>query len=82
MFSEFKIGRVAQLVEQRTENPCVGGSIPSPATNILNSIPKIISSAQLSPDASVGLRPSLPTVSAAESFRKQLHDTTHKKTNL
>jgi hypothetical protein len=25
-------GRVAQLVEQRTENPCVGGSIPSPAT--------------------------------------------------
>jgi hypothetical protein len=22
-------GQVAQLVEQRTENPCVGGSIPS-----------------------------------------------------
>jgi hypothetical protein len=28
-------GLVAQLVEQRTENPCVGGSIPSQAT-ILN----------------------------------------------
>ena len=28
-------GWVAQLVEQRTENPCVGGSIPPPAT-ILN----------------------------------------------
>ena len=26
------IGWVAQLVEQRTENPCVGGSIPPPAT--------------------------------------------------
>ncbi len=25
-------GSVAQLVEQRTENPCVGGSIPSRAT--------------------------------------------------
>ena len=25
-------GGVAQLVEQRTENPCVGGSIPSLAT--------------------------------------------------
>src|SRR5262249_11711448 len=25
-------GWVAQLVEQRTENPCVGGSIPPPAT--------------------------------------------------
>ena len=26
------MGSVAQLVEQRTENPCVGGSIPSRAT--------------------------------------------------
>ena len=26
------IGLVAQLVEQRTENPCVGGSIPPRAT--------------------------------------------------
>ena len=26
------LGWVAQLVEQRTENPCVGGSIPPPAT--------------------------------------------------
>ena len=25
-------GLVAQLVEQRTENPCVGGSIPPGAT--------------------------------------------------
>jgi hypothetical protein len=25
-------GTVAQLVEQRTENPCVGGSIPSSTT--------------------------------------------------
>ena len=25
-------GSVAQTVEQRTENPCVGGSIPSRAT--------------------------------------------------
>ena len=25
-------GRVAQSVEQGIENPCVGGSIPSPAT--------------------------------------------------
>ncbi len=27
-----KKGQVAQLVEQRTENPCVGGSIPSLST--------------------------------------------------
>jgi hypothetical protein len=27
-------GWVAQLVEQRTENPCVGGSIPPPATTL------------------------------------------------
>jgi hypothetical protein len=31
--SEFRSGLVAQLVEQRTENPRVGGSIPSQATN-------------------------------------------------
>jgi hypothetical protein len=29
----FEYGQVAQLVEQRTENPRVGGSIPSLATN-------------------------------------------------
>jgi hypothetical protein len=28
----FRVGSVAQSVEQRTENPCVGGSIPSRAT--------------------------------------------------
>lgn len=28
----FFFGDVAQLVEQRTENPCVGGSIPSITT--------------------------------------------------
>jgi hypothetical protein len=27
-----EVGDVAQLVEQRTENPCVGGSIPSITT--------------------------------------------------
>ena len=27
-----KVGAVAQLVEQRTENPCVGGSIPPHTT--------------------------------------------------
>ena len=32
-FSRIFAGSVAQLVEQRTENPCVGGSIPSRATN-------------------------------------------------
>jgi hypothetical protein len=32
-FATLKIeGDVAQLVEQRTENPCVGGSIPSITT--------------------------------------------------
>jgi hypothetical protein len=30
-------GQVAQSVEQRTENPCVGGSIPPLATNKLRS---------------------------------------------
>lgn len=31
-------GWVAQLVEQRIENPRVGGSIPSPATSRFNKI--------------------------------------------
>ena len=31
---QFVAGWVAQLVEQRTENPCVGGSIPPPATSL------------------------------------------------
>jgi hypothetical protein len=30
----FKNGLVAQSVEQRIENPCVGGSIPSQATTL------------------------------------------------
>ncbi len=28
------VGLIAQLVEQRTENPCVAGSIPAQATSI------------------------------------------------
>jgi hypothetical protein len=32
-------GSVAQLVEQRTENPCVGGSIPPRATSIERTAP-------------------------------------------
>jgi hypothetical protein len=32
-YSLQKNGLVAQLVEQRTENPCVGGSIPPQATS-------------------------------------------------
>ena len=32
MFGPFQQGRVAQLVEQRTENPRVGSSILPPAT--------------------------------------------------
>tara|TARA_X000000368_G_scaffold182649_1_gene144239 strand:- start:403 stop:525 length:123 start_codon:yes stop_codon:yes gene_type:complete len=32
-FSGIFVGSVAQLVEQRIENPCVGGSIPSRATS-------------------------------------------------
>ena len=31
-----EFGLVAQSVEQRTENPCVGGSIPPQATNQLH----------------------------------------------
>ena len=34
------LGAIAQLVEQRTENPCVPGSIPGGTTN--KSIPLII----------------------------------------
>ena len=33
-----RVGWVAQLVEQRTENPCVGGSIPPPATTFKNAL--------------------------------------------
>ena len=31
-FALLSVGTVAQSVEQRTENPRVGGSIPSPTT--------------------------------------------------
>ena len=31
-FGIASVGQIAQLVEQRTENPCVGGSIPPLAT--------------------------------------------------
>ncbi len=34
--STFKQGQIAQLVEQRTENPRVGGSIPPLTTTLLN----------------------------------------------
>jgi hypothetical protein len=34
IISLFLHGQVAQSVEQRTENPCVGGSIPPLATHI------------------------------------------------
>ena len=34
-------GQVAQLVEQRTENPCVAGSIPALATNFARNARKI-----------------------------------------
>src|SRR6266498_4649263 len=34
------VGWVAQLVEQRTENPCVGGSIPSSATSFQVGTPR------------------------------------------
>ena len=30
--ADFRVGLVAQSVEQRIENPCVGGSIPPQAT--------------------------------------------------
>gem|GEM_PF-6133089 len=32
MIWAYRVGNVAQSVEQRTENPCVGGSIPSITT--------------------------------------------------
>ena len=32
LYSLTPIGQIAQLVEQRTENPCVGGSTPSLST--------------------------------------------------
>ncbi len=35
-------GQVAQLVEQRTENPRVGGSTPSLATNLFNDLRRIV----------------------------------------
>ena len=33
IFATRNFGAVAQSVEQRTENPCVGGSIPPHTTN-------------------------------------------------
>jgi hypothetical protein len=37
----FRFGQVAQLVEQRTENPCVDGSIPPLATNKINHLKRV-----------------------------------------
>lgn len=36
MISTITHARIAQLVEQGIENPCVGGSNPSPGTTIIN----------------------------------------------
>ena len=36
------IGSVAQSVEQRTENPCVAGSIPARATRLFPKIFKLV----------------------------------------
>jgi hypothetical protein len=42
-YAGFDIGGwIAQSVEQRTENPCVGGSIPSPATTSINHTPSTV----------------------------------------
>gem|GEM_PF-2324689 len=47
VFNPFQ-GWIAQLVEQRTENPRVPGSIPGPATSLLNQafmgflVPKLV----------------------------------------
>ena len=35
------VGRIAQSVEQRIENPRVAGSIPAPATNFTNSLKRM-----------------------------------------
>ena len=34
IFAHFQKGTLAQLVEQRTENPCVPGSIPGGTTKV------------------------------------------------
>jgi hypothetical protein len=52
-------GWVAQLVEQRTENPCVGGSIPPPATTLIISGLHIFLPAIPGKNAVVGNRPQL-----------------------
>ncbi len=38
---KFSVGAIAQLVEQRTENPCVPGSIPGGTTKIQSKKMKI-----------------------------------------
>ena len=38
IFIRFGFGEIAQLVEQRTENPCVPGSIPGLATTFKLSV--------------------------------------------
>ncbi len=45
-FSASKNARVAQLVEQRIENPCVDGSIPPPGTTD-NSDPAVLQTYRL-----------------------------------
>ena len=35
IFAHFEKGTLAQLVEQRTENPCVPGSIPGGTTKLI-----------------------------------------------
>ena len=32
LYAKYSVGAIAQLVEQRTENPCVPGSIPGGTT--------------------------------------------------
>src|SRR5215472_558368 len=69
-------GQVAQLVEQRTENPCVGGSIPSLATNCIRHpsesgtviLPVTLKTGR--PSRVAGVNTSFPTCLAIASFAR------------
>ncbi len=62
--ANIKVGAIAQLVEQRTENPCVPGSIPGGTTfkianNLIDRLLAIFHSTQIGRVPYKGVKPKI-----------------------
>ncbi len=68
------VGLVAQSVEQRIENPCVGGSIPPQATKRIIGVAVAISRSQKSPAAALGFLHRVRVGLVAQSVEQRIEN--------